>query len=51
MPTEQTLDRCLAAILTLKEKHPCALAVDLARYLGCTKPSVSVIASPWPRHT
>ena len=43
MPTFQTLDRYLAAILTLKEKYLCVRAVDVAHYLGYSKTSVSVM--------
>ena len=39
------MERYLYAILMLKKKYCCVRSVDVAHYLKCTKPSVSVIVN------
>ena len=42
MLNNHTIDRYLHAILTLQDRFPIVRAVDVADWLECTKPSVSV---------
>ena len=42
MPNSITVDRYLHAILVLRDEFLVVRAVDVAAWLGCTKPSVSV---------
>lgn len=42
MAISAAMERYLYAILLLKKKYCCVRSVDVAHYLKCTKPSVSV---------
>ena len=42
MNSRPSLARYLCAILMLKQRYYCVRSVDLAHYLKCSKPSVSV---------
>ena len=45
MAISAAMERYLYAILLLKKKYCCVRSVDVAHYLKCTKPSVSVIVN------
>ena len=41
MNKNPTLDRYLHAVMKLRDRYCCVRSVDVAHYLGCSKPSVS----------